>query len=135
MLSALQIAVLRGVRVDICVPARNNLLFVGWAMLANRRKLLRDGIHLHESHEPFDHSKLFLVDDYWCLIGSSNWDARSLELNFEINLECYDTQMNTEMSAIFQHKLSHAKEVLECSDKQLLMRLRNNFFRLFSPYL
>ncbi len=135
VLSALQIAVLRGVRVDICVPARNNLLFVGWAMQANRRKLLRNGIHLHESHEPFDHSKLFLVDDYWCLIGSSNWDARSLELNFEINLECYDTEMNAEMSAIFRQKLSRAEEVLECSDKQLLVRLRNNFFRLFSPYL
>ena len=135
VLSALQIAVLRGVRVDICVPARNNLLFVGWAMQANRRKLLRNGIHLLESHEPFDHSKLFLVDDYWCLIGSSNWDARSLELNFEINLECYDTEMNAEMSAIFRQKLSRAEEVLECSDKQLLVRLRNNFFRLFSPYL
>ncbi|ASJ74420.1 phospholipase D-like domain-containing protein [Granulosicoccus antarcticus] len=135
VLSALQIAVLRGVRVDICVPARNNLLFVGWAMLANRRKLLRDGIHLHESDAPFDHSKLFLVDDYWSMIGSSNWDARSLELNFEINLECYDKQMNAEMSTIFERKLASASEVSDCADRYLLLRLRNNFFRLFSPYL
>lgn len=135
VLSALQLAVLRGVRVDICVPARNNLLIVGWAMRANRRRLLQNGVHLHESSPPFDHSKLFVVDDHWSLVGSSNWDARSLELNFEINLECYDMAMNQELVGIINRKMKHSREVLVCNDQHFLKRLRNNFFRLFSPYL
>lgn len=133
--SALQLAVLRGVRVDICVPARNNLLVVGWAMRANRRRLLQIGVHLHESLPPFDHSKLFVVDEHWSMVGSSNWDSRSLELNFEINLECYDPAMNTELVSIINNKMAHSSEVLECTDRHFLQRLRNNFFRLFSPYL
>lgn len=135
VLSALQLAVLRGVRVDICVPEHSNLPFVDWAMRANRRRLLSSGVHLHESQGPFDHSKLFLIDDYWCMIGSSNWDARSLELNFEINLECYDDELNAQIACILQNKLALSREVIECSDGHFLQRLRNNFFRLFSPYL
>ena len=86
VLSALHLAYLRGVRVDLCIPQTSNLPFVGWAMRANYQELLGKGVNVYESASPFDHSKLFLIDDYWCMIGSSNWDARSLELNFEINL-------------------------------------------------
>lgn len=135
LLSALQLAVLRGVHVDVCVPANNNLPFVGWAMKANHRRLLKQGVRLYESALPFDHSKLLLIDDYWCLIGSSNWDARSLELNFEINLECYDRSLTESLSAIIASKLAGAHQVQERADQFFLQRLRNNFFRLFSPYL
>jgi len=34
-----------------------------------------------------------LVDGCWVLVGSANWDARSLRLNFEFNLECYDVEL------------------------------------------
>lgn len=135
ILSALQMAVLRGVRVDVCIPGRNNLPFVGWAMRANRRRLLAHGVHIHESAAPFDHSKLFLIDDYWSLIGSSNWDSRSLELNFEINLESYDIALNHSIAEIINEKLQTAVEITDCTDQNFIKRLRNNFFRMFSPYL
>ncbi|MFK8082325.1 MAG: cardiolipin synthase [Granulosicoccus sp.] len=133
--SALQLAVLRGVRVEVCIPKKNNLRFVGWAMQANQAELLEIGVKLFELPAPFDHSKLFVVDDDWCLVGSSNWDARSLELNFEINLECFDTGFNSELTAIIDEKLTEAVQLLHAPDHQFLVRVRNNFFRLFSPYL
>lgn len=135
VITALQLAVLRGVRVDLCVPERNNIPMVGWAMRANRLQLLRAGVNLYEAASPFDHSKLFLIDHHWSLIGSSNWDARSLELNFEINLECYDEQINEQISRIVEDKIKQSREVITCRDDHLLQRFRNNFFRLFSPYL
>jgi len=135
VLGALQLAALRGVRIDVITPERNNLPFVGWAMQASTWRLLEYGIHLHESPPPFDHSKLFLVDDLWCLIGSSNWDARSLELNFEINVECYDVAFNATVSRLFETKRRTAKRVTGSARPALPIRLRNNFFRLFSPYL
>ena len=135
VLSALEIAALRGVRVRICVPAKNNLPFVGWAMRANERELAGYGIELFESPPPFDHSKLLIVDERWTLIGSSNWDARSLELNFEINLECYDPAFNARVRRIIAAKLAEAKALDGERIDPLPARLRNNFFRLFSPYL
>jgi len=36
---------------------------------------------------PFDHSKLMVVDGHWVLLGSANWDARALRLNFELNVD------------------------------------------------
>ncbi|MEE9321513.1 MAG: phospholipase D-like domain-containing protein [Granulosicoccus sp.] len=135
IINALHLAVLRGVRIDILVPGKNNLAFVGWAMQANEGKLLAHGVHLHESPQPFDHSKLFTVDDEWSLIGSSNWDPRSLDLNFEINLECYSPSLNAEISRIFDVKCAAARHVTQARKHGLPARLRNNFFRLFSPYL
>jgi len=135
LVSALQIASLRGVRVRVCVPARNNLWFVGWAMKANTRKLMSYGIEIVETPQPFDHSKLCLVDDRWSLIGSSNWDSRSLELNFEINVECYDQDFNERLRALVEAKCDSATVVETTGSEALPVRLRNNFFRLFSPYL
>ena len=108
---------------------------VGWAMAANQQQLREIGVRLHESPAPFDHSKLFLVDDDWCLVGSSNWDARSLELNFEINLECYNKDLNQELKVIIERKIKQAIELIDVPHHHLAIRLRNNFCRLFSPYL
>lgn len=137
LVNALQLASLRGVRVRVCVPARNNLWFVGWAMRANMPKLISYGLEIVESPPPFDHSKLFLVDDRWSLIGSSNWDPRSLQLNFEINVECYDRGFNATLRTLVDDKCEAARVVTtkELARTSLAARLRNNFFRLFSPYL
>lgn len=133
--NALQLAVLRGVSVSVCVPENNNLLFVGWAMQANQSELLSIGVKLYQTPAPFDHSKLFIVDDDWSLVGSSNWDARSLELNFEINLECYDPNLNAQLADIIGAKIAQGSLLTEARQRHFALRLRNNFFRLFSPYL
>ncbi len=134
VIHALELAVLRGVRVELLVPEKNNLAVVDWAMKANESKLLKAGIKIFRSQPPFDHSKLFLVDSCWTLIGSSNWDARSLELNFEINIECYNEALAQSIDNVFSQKLASASAV-EKVDNRLPVRLRNNFFRLFTPYL
>ncbi len=134
---ALQMAVLRGVKVEVLIPSKNNLPPVDWAMRANEDRLLKQGVKIWRTPPPFDHSKLFLVDRDWALIGSSNWDARSLELNFEINLECYDAAFNRQVDDLFTQKQAAAVPVSIESGAStgLLLQLRNNFFRLFSPYL
>jgi len=131
---ALHLAVLRGVDVKVLVPDKNNLFFVDYAMSANESTILNAGIKLYRSRPPFDHSKLFVVDGCWSLIGSSNWDARSLELNFEINVECYSEVFAQNLEAILSDKLNSAKAA-SVVEHSLLIRLRNNFCRLFTPYL
>jgi cardiolipin synthase len=137
LISALNLAALRGVRVDIILPAKNNLPFVYWASRAMWWQVLERGCHLWLTPPPFDHSKLMIVDNHWVLLGSANWDARSLRLNFELNVECYGRDFANEMESLIQRKLHGAREVTlaEADGRSLPAKLRDAIARLFSPFL
>ena len=62
-----------------------------WAAWAQHGVLLDQGCEIHLSGSPFDHTKIMTVDGAWSLVGSANWDVRSLRLNFEYDLEAWDT--------------------------------------------
>jgi len=137
LIAALNLAALRGVRVDIILPARNNLPFVHWASRALWWQVLERGCHIWLTPPPFDHSKLMVVDGHWVLFGSANWDARSLRLNFELNVECYSREFAQRMESVIEKKLRHAREVTlaEADGRTLPAKLRDATARLFSPYL
>jgi len=99
--------------------------------------VLEHGCHIWLTTGPFDHSKLMIVDGFWAFLGSANWDARSLRLNFELNVECYGREFAEEMEALIRKKLSSAHEVTlkEVDSRSLPSRLRDSIARLFSPYL
>jgi cardiolipin synthase A/B len=137
LLTALNLAALRGVRVDIILPAKNNLPPVHWASRALWWQVLERGCRIWLTPPPFDHSKLMIVDGHWVLLGSANWDARSLRLNFEMNVECYGREFADEMELVIQKKLHGAHEVTlaEVDARTVPGKLRDAIARLFSPYL
>jgi len=137
LLSALNLAALRGVRVDIILPVKNNLPYVHWASRAMWWQVLERGCRLWLTPPPFDHSKLMLVDGHWVLLGSANWDARSLRLNFELNVECYGRDLAHELAGVIEKKVRGAREVTlaEADGRPLPAKLRDATARLFSPYL
>ena len=71
------------------------------------------------------------------LPGSANWDARSLRLNFELNVEGYGRAFAAEMGRIIERKLRGAREVTlaEVDARIWPAKLRDAVARLFSPYL
>src|SRR5690606_9364535 len=85
----------------------------------------------------FDHTKLLVVDDCWSLIGSTNWDARSLRLNFEYNVECYDEELAGRLNALVDQKIAKGRRltVEELRARPYAARLRDGFARLLSPHL
>ena len=137
LISALNLASLRGVRVDIILPAKNNLPPVHWASRSLWWQVLERGCHVWLTPPPFDHSKLMAVDGHWVLLGSANWDARSLRLNFELNVECYSRAFAQAMEQLIAKKLSDAHEVTmaEVDSRTIPGKLRDAIARLFSPYL
>jgi cardiolipin synthase len=137
LISALNIASMRGVEVSIVLPRVNNQPLVGWASTALHWQLLERGCRVFLTPPPFDHTKLMVVDGVWTLIGSANWDPRSLRLNFEFNVECYDSQLAQSMVQLVEGKLQHAHEVTlkEVDGRPLSIRLRDGVARLFSPYI
>jgi cardiolipin synthase len=137
LMTSLHAAVLRGVSIEIIVPQHSNIPCVDWVMEANFSRIIEHGIQIYKNKRPFDHSKIVLIDDIWSFIGSSNWDARSLEFNFEINLECYNKVLNTKLTDMFTLKKHNSIAVVadEINDLPIYKKIRNNLFRLFSPYL
>ena len=137
LITALNLAALRGVRVDIVLPGKNNLFFVQWASRAMWWQLLQRGCHIWLTLPPFDHSKLMVVDGHWVLLGSANWDARSLRLNFELNVECYGRKLAQDLATVIEKKLHGAREVTlaEVDARTIPARLRDATARLLSPLL
>ncbi len=137
LIQALNVAAIRGVAVKIVLPETNNQTLVKWASMARLWQLLERGCRVFMSRGPFDHTKLMLVDDLWALIGSANWDARSLRLNFEFNLECYDPDLAGQLARIAESKISESSELTihDVNRRPLPEKLRDGVARLLSPYL
>lgn len=137
LVTALNLTAMRGVSVNIIVPAASNLRLVQWAMKGQISQLLDRGCKVWLSKAPFDHSKLLTVDGQWSLIGSANWDARSLRLNFEYNIECYSQSLAERLDEIIEAKIGSGKRLhmQDVTKQNLALRLRNGIARLLSPYL
>jgi cardiolipin synthase len=137
IITALSVAALRGVTVEILLPAKNNLPFVHWAMMAILWQVVKSDCLVYLQPPPFDHTKLMLVDGAWVRFGGSNWDARSLRLNFEFDVECYDQDLGTRLEALFARKRNAAEPLTAArlDGRPLPIRLRDGLARLASPYL
>lgn len=137
LLAALKLCATRGVEVTIITPAVNNIPFVSWAARTLYPELLHAGCRIYESPAPFDHSKVLLIDESWSVLGSTNWDPRSLRLNFEFNVACHDPALVTRLKTIFDEKKAASVAVTEVmlDDTPMRERVRNGFARLFIPVL
>lgn len=137
LMVALQTAALRGVTVNIILPGKNNLRFMTWATTHVLPELIENGVKVYFQPPPFVHSKLFVVDDYYVQLGSSNLDPRSLNLNFEMVVEVYDTEFAQRMAAHVADNINAAQavELSRLRKRSFFRRTRDAFFWLFSPYL
>jgi cardiolipin synthase A/B len=135
LVTALSLAAMRGVAVDLVVPERSNHLPVDWATRAHIGPLLSDGVRVWRSPRPFHHSKLMVVDMEWCLIGSCNWDLRSFRLNFELCVELYDRDLAAALTAEMRSNRGQALTQATLDARPLLTRIRDAGARLMLPYL
>jgi cardiolipin synthase len=137
LITALNLAAMRGVAVDIILPRVNNLPVVKWASTSLWWQRLEPGCRIWLSPAPYDHSKVMIVDGLWTLFGSGNWDPRSFRLNFEFNVECYDRDLAEELGGLVRSKMKdgHRATLEELNGRTLPVKLRDGVARLFSPYL
>lgn len=137
MIAALNLKAISGVDIDIVIPRHGNLRLVEWAARGQIGQLITRGCRVWQSPPPFDHSKIFLVDEHWALVGSANWDPRSLYLNFEFNMECYDADFVRRLDAIVARKIARATPLTlaDLKAQPLPVKLRNGVARMLAPYL
>jgi cardiolipin synthase len=135
LMSALILAAMAGVSVDVVIPEAGDHPYLDWATRAHIAPLLRAGGRVWRAPKPFEHSKLFVVDDGWSLIGSANWDMRSLRLNFELNMEVCCPEFGTLVAAAIERRQGNQVTLAEIGARTLPVRLRDSAVRLLLPYL
>jgi cardiolipin synthase len=137
IISALDAAALRGVDVDIVLPQESDLPHIRWAMIHQLWQVLDRGCRVWMRPGPFDHTKLMVVDAYWTFLGSGNWDARSLRLNFEFNVESYCPALGRHMDRLIVERRAASLPVTldDVNARPPAVKLRDGIARLFAPLL
>lgn len=137
LVGALESAALRGVLVRLVLPGKNNLPFMHWAHRNVLADLLRWDIEAWYQPPPFCHSKLMCIDDNYSLIGSANLDSRSLRLNFELGIEVFSDELNSELREYFDRAVSTSRriELQELTRRSPAVRIRDAAAALMSPYM
>lgn len=137
LIDALRVAALRGVRVEVVLPEHGNQRLVEWAATAQLSQVVGWRCRVYLAPPPFDHSKLFLIDGVWSLIGSANWDPRSLRLNFEYAVECYSAELGARLNEAFEAKIAGARVATpaDLEARSFVVKLRDGVARLAQPYL
>ena len=134
---ALSSAVRRGVKVDVILPAKNNLFYVHHASRRFQERLVASGVRIWYQPPPFAHTKLLLVDDWYALFGSANLDPRSLFLNFELNVEVADPVFQKKLVAYAEQVRLRSRRMLPADYAKLSYpsRLFDALCWLLSPYI
>lgn len=136
LLAALSAAALRGVTVDLYLPGAPNVSYLWWATQVELPQLIEREVRVWQCDPPFAHTKLMVVDDAWVLFGSANWDARSLRLNFELNVESYSKSVVQDaLDAVRPYTDTARRLTLEGLAPSRFQRLRGRAARLMQPYL
>lgn len=135
-LEALQNAALSGVNVIIQIPKVPDKPYVYKATMAFVADVIAYGIKVY-LYKGFLHSKMMVIDDDCCTIGTANIDIRSFSLNFEINAFMYGKEISQRCAQIFNDDL----ELCELMTKEkyqsrgIFIKIQESIFRLLSPIL
>jgi cardiolipin synthase len=137
MQAALQVAIARGVDVRLLVSERSQHKYLVKAGRSYYEALLRQGVRIYEYRRGIEHSKYTVLDDNIAVVGSSNFDDRSMRLNFELSVLVHKSRINHAFAKIFSEKMEESHEVKLGSflRRPLKERLVESALRLCSPLL
>jgi cardiolipin synthase len=137
VLSALKLAVLRGVDVRILLPEKPDHRTVHLASFSYYPNILPVGIKLYRYTAGFLHQKVFLVDHHCAAVGTANLDNRSFRLNFEMTLLNYDAGFVGAVAEMLEEDFLHSRLVKleDYTERPFLFKLAVRSARLLSPIL
>jgi cardiolipin synthase len=137
LLRALQAAALAHVDVRVMIPRHSDSVMMNLASASYLAECMRAGIKIYFYEHGMLHSKMMLIDDEFCTIGSTNFDFRSFEHNFEANLFFYSRQFNNRITEIFKTDFMHCSRIKpsEWRMRPIWRKAAESIVRLLSPIL
>lgn len=137
ILSALQMAALRGLDMRVLLPSRSDSGFVQAASQSYVEGLLQAGVRVYLYTPGMAHSKLITVDGAACSIGTANMDIRSFRVNFEVNALLYNAPLTRQMEKDIEDDLVKSQELILTAWQQRgrWPRMKESLARLASSLL
>ncbi len=133
LMTALQLAQLRGVDVRFLIPRPSDNVLAWYASRGYAHTQSQYGIDVYEYLPGFMHSKVMLIDDDIAAIGTINFDIRSALLNFEQTALIEDAGFATEVETMLEADFARARRIE--GQPTWHIRLLAPLARLFGPLL
>lgn len=137
ILSALKVAVLSGVEVNIIIPCKPDHMFVYWVTYSYLGELIEAGANCYTYNDGFVHGKYVCVDGQVCCVGTANMDIRSFKLNFEINAVIFDESITLKIERSFDKLKGDSTLVTkyDYATRGNLIKFKEQICRLLSPLM
>lgn len=137
LLKSLQAAALSGVDVRVMIPDTPDSRLLRLASRSYIKECLQARIKVYFYTSGMLHSKLIVVDDEFVTTGSTNFDFRSFEHNFEGNLLIYSKEFNKKMADIFHDDQTQCERITigKWRSRPLLQKALESLARLMAPIL
>ncbi len=134
---ALQAAALSKVDVRIMIPRRSDSQILRYASFSYISEMLKAGVKVYFYQPGLLHAKTIVVDEEMCSVGSTNFDFRSFEHNFEANAFIYDPEVNSEMRRIFIEDQQQCERIIlhNWRRRPFYQKGFESLMRLLSPIL
>jgi len=128
VLHALLAARRRGVRIRIVTPREPDVPLIRRATSRLFRLLLKRGIRVYEREHQMLHAKVMVVDNTYTVVGSCNFDPRSLWINLEFLAVIRSPNLANMMAQICRDEIAQSRRVgpKDMLHTTLLDRVLNN---------
>ncbi len=110
-LRAIKAAARRGVDVRVLLPSHSDVGPIIAVQRSYYPQLLRAGVKIYERRHGFEHSKSMVIDDVWSLVGSSNFDQRSVLFNDEVDVIVLGRSTARQLRAAMISGMRHARRI------------------------
>lgn len=134
---ALDDAARRGVDVELLLPSHSDSPPALAAQQSHYSALLRAGVKIYERDDGILHSKIMITDGAWSIVGSSNFDHRSVLFNDEVDAVVIGTDTAAQLEHFFEQDLQHAQRIQLSNWQQrpFSRKMREHFWRLWEQLL
>jgi cardiolipin synthase len=136
-IEALTDAARRGVDVRLLLPDKSdspNSIAVGHS---HYEELLKSGVKIYETHDLVLHSKTVVVDGVWSVVGSSNFDHRSVIFNDEVDAVVLGADTARDLEAMFEddRAAAHPIDLRSWRRRSPVARARELYARIWQEWL
>src|SRR3954454_5104202 len=137
LLTAMCVAAAGGVDVRFMMTGHPDKKVPFYAAQAYYPRLLASGVRVYQYTAGFLHSKTVTVDDQFAIVGTCNWDIRSIILHDEVVAVLYDEIITSQCADQYLRDIESCLEITEerLASLTAVQRFRNSVYRLFSRLL